>query len=342
MSTAESIQHDFSIRRLSPALGAEVIGLDASKPFEPHTLQVLREAFQEHHMLCFRGQQLDDEAMIGFSKQFGPLEEFPEKDKTKDTIEVYHVANVSPEGKHLSEDDQRVIYQRNNARWHTDSSYRYVPSLASIMYGVEVLPEEAQGGETGFSNMLAAYAALPEEMKRRLEPLHQVHSYGEIRRLEPNLPPMSAHERNALPPVTHPVIRVHPDRGYRRSLYFTSNTSLEIGGGTLEEGVALHRWLVDFASREAFCYDHRWRTNDLVMWDNRVLLHRAIEYDYARYRRVLRRTTVAGSGPIMGPFWPEARAAAGDRTSPTGAFATLTPHRGGRGGRADSRQAGGS
>ena len=311
MSTTATDRPDFSIRRLSPALGAEVVGLDASKPFEPHTLQVVRDAFREHHMLCFRGQTLDDEAMIVFSKQFGPLEEFPEKDKTKDKIEVYHVANVSPEGEHLPDDDQRVIYQRNNARWHTDSSYRYVPSLASIMYGVEVLPEDAQGGETGFSNMLAAYAALPEEMKRKLEPLHQVHSYGEIRRLEPDLPPMSAHERNALPPVTHPVIRVHPDRGYRRSLYFTSNTSLEIGGGTLEEGVALHRWLVDFASREAFCYYHRWRVNDLVMWDNRVLLHRAIEYDYARYRRVLRRTTVGGSGPVMGPFWPEARAAAG-------------------------------
>ena len=311
MSTTATDRPDFSIRRLSPALGAEVVGLDASEPFESHTLQVLRDAFQEHHMLCFRDQALDDEAMIAFSKQFGPLEEFPEKDKTKDRIEVYHVANVSPEGEHLPDDDQRVVYQRNNARWHTDSSYRYVPSLASIMYGVEVLPEDAQGGETGFSNMLAAYAALPEEMKRKLEPLHQVHSYGEIRRLEPGLPPISAHERDALPPVTHPVIRVHPDRGYRRSLYFTSNTSLEIGGGTLEEGVALHRWLVDFASREAFCYYHRWRTNDLVMWDNRVLLHRAIEYDYARYRRVLRRTTVAGSGPVMGPFWPEARAAAG-------------------------------
>ena len=342
MSTAESIQHDFSIRRLSPALGAEVIGLDASKPFEPHTLQVLREAFQEHHMLCFRGQQLDDEAMIGFSKQFGPLEEFPEKDKTKDTIEVYHVANVSPEGnispRTISVSSTSATTRAGIPTARTATS---LPSPRSCT-AWKVLPEEAQGGETGFSNMLAAYAALPEETKRRLEPLHQVHSYGEIRRLEPNLPPMSAHERNALPPVTHPVIRVHPDRGYRRSLYFTSNTSLEIGGGTLEEGVALHRWLVDFASRDAFCYDHRWRTNDLVMWDNRVLLHRAIEYDYARYRRVLRRTTVAGSGPIMGPFWPEARAAAGDRTSPTGAFAALTPHRGGRGGRADSRQAGGS
>ncbi len=209
------------------------------------------------------------------------------------------------------EDDPRVIFQRNNGRWHTDSSYRYTPSLASIMYGIEVLPEEAEGGETGFSNMLAAYAALPEDMKARLEPLHQVHSYADIRRLEPRMPAMTAEERDAMPPVTNPVIRVHPDRGYRRSLYFTSNTSLEIGGMTLEEGKALHRWLVEYVSRPEFCYFHRWRPNDLVMWDNRVLLHRAIPYDYARYRRVLRRTTVAGAGSIMGPFWPEARAAAG-------------------------------
>ena len=88
MSTAEAIQHDFSIRRLSPALGAEVVGLDASKPFDPHTMQVLRDAFQEHHLLCFRDQRLDVGAMIAFSKQFGPLEEFPEKDKTKGKIEV--------------------------------------------------------------------------------------------------------------------------------------------------------------------------------------------------------------------------------------------------------------
>ena len=137
-----------------------------------------------------------------------------------------------------------------------------------------------------------------------------MHSYAEIRRLEPTLPPMSADERDLLPPVTHPVVRVHPDRDFARSLYFTSNTSLEIGGGTLEEGVHLHRQLVDWAGREEFCYYHQWTERDLVIWDNRVLLHRAIEYDYVRYRRVLRRTTVAGSGPVMGPFWPEARAAA--------------------------------
>ena len=314
MSTAEPLVSeqpaaaDFTINRLSPALGAEVVGLDISKPFNGPTLAAVRDAFQTHHMLCFRDQRLTDQEMVAFAKQFGPLEIFPEKDKTKDKIEVYHVANVSTDGDHLSPDDHRVIYQRNNARWHTDSSYRYEPSLASLMYGIEVLPAEAKGGETGFSNMLAAYDALPEDMKLRLEPLHQVHSYGEIRRLEPDLPPMSADERGLLPPVTHPIIRVHPDRNYARSLYFTSNTSLEIGGGTLEEGIALHRELVEYVGRDEFCYHHRWRKRDLVMWDNRVLLHRAIAYDYGKYRRVLRRTTVAGEGPILGPYSAGARA----------------------------------
>jgi alpha-ketoglutarate-dependent taurine dioxygenase len=307
--TASKPSENFTITPVSTVLGAEVVGLDVSRPLAPDDLTTIQTAFQDHHLLCFRDQRLDDEALVAFSKQFGPLEAFPEKDKTKGKVEVYHVANVSTEGEHLADDDPRVIFQRNNGRWHTDSSYRSIPSLASIMYGVEVLPDDAAGGETGFSNMLAAYAALPDDMKAKLEPLHQVHSYADIRRLEPAMPAMSAAEREAMPPVTHPVIRVHADRDYRRSLYFTSNTSLEIGGMSLEEGRDLHRWLVDYIGRPEFCYFHRWRPNDLVMWDNRVLSHRAIEYDYARYRRVLRRTTVGGDGPIMGPFWPEARAA---------------------------------
>ena len=312
MATAAPSDHsDFTVTPVSPALGAQVVGLDVSRSLDPSTLAVLRDAFQDHHMLCFRDQRLDDDQQVAFSTQFGPLELFPEKDKTKGKIEVYNVANVSPEGEHLAQDDQRVIFQRNNGRWHTDSSYRYIPSLASIMYGVEVLPDDSEGGETGFSNMLAAYAALPDDKKVQLEPLHQVHSYADIRRLEPTMPPMTATERDALPPVTHPVVRVHPERDYRRSLYFTANTSLEIGGMTHEDGKALHRWLVDYVNKPEFCYFHRWQPGDLVMWDNRVLLHRAIPYDYARYRRVLRRTTVTGAGPIMGPFWPEARKAAG-------------------------------
>lgn len=174
----------------------------------------VRQAFKDHHLLCFRDQHLEDDALVAFSKQFGPLEAFPEKDKTKGKVEVYHVANVSTDGDHLPDDDPRVVFQRNNGRWHTDSSYRSIPSLASIMYGIEVLPEGVEGGETGFSNMLKAYAELPDQMKEKFLSLHQVHSYADIRRLEPSMPAMGAAERAALPPVTHPVIRIHPDRDF--------------------------------------------------------------------------------------------------------------------------------
>ncbi len=220
-NTAPAPQGSFTVNRLDPALGAEIVGLDLSSPLGARDLAAVGAAFQQHHLLCFPDQRLSDDQLVAFSLQLGPLEEFPEKDKTKDKIEVYNVANVSPEGRHLPDDDQRVIFQRNNARWHTDSSYRFTPSLASIMYGLEVLPGEAEGGETAFSNMLLAYEALSDEMKRRVEPLHMVHHYDCIRRLEPAMPPTGAHERDALPPVTHPLVRVHPDRAGRRSLYFT-------------------------------------------------------------------------------------------------------------------------
>jgi alpha-ketoglutarate-dependent taurine dioxygenase len=306
---AQVLTETLTITRLSPAhLGAQR-GLDVSRPLDAAMLARVRDAFQEHHLLCFRDQRLTDEQLTAFSLQFGPLEAFPEKDKTKGRIEVYNVANVSPEGAHLPPQDPRVIFQRNNARWHTDSSYRFEPSLASILYGIEVLPDGAEGGETGFSNMFLAYEALADDVKGRLLPLHQVHAYEGIRRLEPEMPPTSAAERDAFPPVSHPLIRVHPDRGGRRSLYFTCNTSREIGGGTLEEGERLHEWLREHVSQPAFCYYHRWRLHDLVMWDNRCLLHRAMPYDYAAYRRVLRRTTVAGRGAVVGPFSMDASAA---------------------------------
>ena len=290
-----------TVTPLGKALGAEVGGLDLARPMTPAELDAVRGAIRTHHLVCFRDQHLDSGEQVAFSKQLGPLEVFPEQDKTKGENTVYNVANVSPEGEHLPVDDHRVVYQKVNARWHTDSSYRYIPSFASIMYAIRVLPDGAKGGETEFSNMLAAYDALPGELKARIEPLHMVHYYEFGRRLFPQLPPVSHHEREHVPPTCHPLVRIHPDRGYRRSLFFTTNAGNEVSGMTMEDGVALHRRLASHVSRREFCYLHRWRPNDLVLWDNRVLMHRAKGYDMARYPRVFRRTTVAGSNPILGP-----------------------------------------
>lgn len=177
------------------------------------------------------------------------------------------------------------------------------------MYGVEVPPDETEGGETEFSNLFTAYDVLSEEMKEHPAPLHMVHYYEFGRRIFPQLPPVTPAERENVPPVSHPVVRVHPDRNYRRSLYFTTNTGNEISGMSLEEGQALHKELARHVSEARFCYKHRWRAGDLVMWDNRCLLHRAVSFDVVKYRRVMRRTTVGGDGPIIGPFSAEARPA---------------------------------
>lgn len=295
-------ENDIGIRRIDPALGAEITGLDLSRPLGPAAVSAILDALQEHHLLCFPGQDLTEDSLVAFSKQLGPLEVFPEADKTKTASTVYNVANVSPEGEHLPVDDHRVVFQLVNARWHTDSSYRHIPSFASIMFGLEVLPDEAEGGETEFTNMLAAYDALPAETKARIEPLHMVHYYEFGRRLYPALPPVSQTEREFVPPTSHPLVRLHPDRDNRRSLFMTTNAGNEISGMSLEDGQALHQELAAHVSQAEFCYKHRWRAGDLVIWDNRVLLHRARAYDMAKYRRVLRRTTIAGTGPIQGPF----------------------------------------
>ena len=109
--------------------------------------------------------------------------------------------------------------------------------------------------------MLLAYKALPEDIKEKLKPLHQVHSYNDIRRLEPSLPELTIDEKRNFPPVTHPLIRVHPDRDMEKSLFFTSNTSLEIGGMSFKEGKELHTWLVNFISNEEFYLTHEWELN---------------------------------------------------------------------------------
>lgn len=302
MTHATALKEDVSIRPLSPAMGAQVIGMDLSGPLDESEIVQLREALGKYGVLCFRDQHLTEVQQIEFSRRWGPLEDFPEENKTVAASTVYNVANVSAEGVHLPETDHRVIFQKVNALWHTDSSYRYVPAYASLLYGIEVMPDDAVGGRTGFSNMVAAYEALSPEMKKIIEPLHMVHSYEHGRRLYPQLPPLSKFEKDTVPPVSHPLVRVHPEANNRRSLFITANAGNEISGLPLEEGQALHRKLIEHISRPEFCYFHKWSKGDLVVWDNRTTLHKAETYDMAKYRRVFRRTTVAGSGPVIGPF----------------------------------------
>lgn len=155
-----------------------------------------------------------------------------------------------------------------NARWHTDSSNRYIPSFESLLYRIEVLPDDAQGGEAEFSNIFATYDALSEELKPRMKPLQMAHSYEFGRCLFPELAPLTQTEREFVPLTSHPLVRVHLHRNNRRSLFMTTSADNEVSGMSLEDGQALHRLRHDHVSNPAICYRHRWQPGDFVIWDN--------------------------------------------------------------------------
>ncbi len=293
---------DFKISKLSDCFGIEISDIDLTNEFNNEDINILKRLFFDNHVIVFRDQKISEQQQLAFTKHFGELEVYPEADKTRDSQKTYHVANVNLDGKHLTDKDEQVIFQKVNQNWHTDSSYRFIPSYASLLYAIEVLPDDAGGGETEFVNMFEVYDSLDNELKIKLEPLHMVHYYEFGRRMFPNLPPVSDFEKENIPPVSHPLIRLHPDRHNSRSLFFTANAGNEIGGMSQEKGSILHKKLVAIVSNSNFKYKHRWKKGDLLMWDNRCLLHRAVSYDTNKYRRALRRTTLAGTSAIKGPF----------------------------------------
>ena len=293
---------NFLTRKINDNLGIIIEGIDLSETLSNENFSKINNLFFDNHIIIFKNQKLKEEDQLLFTKKFGDLEIYPEADKTKKSPQTYHVANVSLDGHHLNDQDEQVIFQKINQKWHTDSSYRFIPSYASLLYSIEVLPADAEGGETEFINMFKVYESLNSTLKNKLESLHMVHYFEFGRRMYPELPPMNAFERENIPPVSHPLIRLHPDRNNKKSLFFTANTGKEISGLTQGTGALLHSDLVKIVNNSSYKYKHRWDKGDLVMWDNRCLLHRAIPYNINKYRRVFRRTTIAGIGPIKGPY----------------------------------------
>ena len=293
---------NFLTRKINDNLGIIIEGIDLSETLSNENFSKINNLFFDNHIIIFKNQKLNEENQLLFTKKFGDLEIYPEADKTKKSPQTYHVANVSLDGHHLNDQDEQVIFQKINQKWHTDSSYRFIPSYASLLYSIEVLPADAEGGETEFVNMFKVYETLDSTLKNKLEFLHMVHYFEFGRGMYPELSPMNAFERENIPPVSHPLIRLHPDRSNKKSLFFTANTGKEISGLTQEKGALLHSDLVKIVNNSSYKYKHRWDKGDLVMWDNRCLLHRAIPYNINKYRRVFRRTTIAGIGPIKGPY----------------------------------------
>jgi len=288
-----------AIRPIHPCVGAQVEGVDLARPLDQPTFRAIFEAFQEYSVLVFREQRLTDEQQMAFSERFGPLETTISSLGRENHLHpnLVDLSNLDPEhgGRLMDWTDRRMVYQSGNQLWHSDSSFKPVPALASLLSAREVPP---LGGETEFASMRYAYATLSEETRRPRAGEVVVHSILYSRStIARGL--FDAERERQLPPVRQALVRANPVNG--RQSIFVGSHAWYIEGMPAGESRRLLDDLLAHTTRSACVYQHRWQPCDLVMWDNRCVLHRGRPWDAARHRRVMRRTTVAGEGPTADP-----------------------------------------
>jgi len=284
----ETDAYPFAIDRIGAVAGAEIVGLDISKPIDMATRDAILRAFLEHHVLIFRDQSLTKDEQAAFSENFGKLEQHVGRHPSGKQYPIVHtVTNLGEDGKPAPQS-----MPKGNYFWHTDKSYHAVPSLMTMLHAIEV-PEA--GGDTEFANTRMGYAMLAPDMKTRIADMKVEHSWDASRR-NTNATPATEEQKAERPPVTHPLVRTHPDTK-DKTLYLGMHVS-HIHGLPREESVSLLAELSEHTTQPQFVYTHRWRKGDYVMWDNRCLLHRARpNYDAATERRVLHRTVITGTVP---------------------------------------------
>lgn len=276
-----------SIEPIDATIGAQVRGVDLKRPLDDEAFAALHAAWLERAVLVFPGQFLDDESHKAFSQRFGRLERVITR-REDSTEVVTNLSNVREDGSLIEPDGKRALFLKGNTYWHTDSSFKRVPAKASLL-SARLVPSE--GGETEFADMRAAWDRLDPAMQARLEGRTAVHSYRYSQGKIGGLDVLSDAELDALPPVEHPLVRTHSETG-RKSLYIGRHAS-HIVDEDVGESRALLETLCEEACRPPRVFTHRWEEGDLVMWDNRCVLHRGRPYPPDQPRR-MRRTTVAG------------------------------------------------
>jgi len=288
----DSARQSFAIHPFTGApLGAEVIGLDLSLPLATADLARLHRAHLDHHVLVFRDQHITPAQQVDFSRHFGALQihvlrnfQLPEQP------EVLVISNIQQDGKPVGLGDAGHF-------WHSDLSYKETPSLGSMLHAQE-LP--AEGGDTLFANQHTAWDALPDDLKREVEGLQAEHwylaRYDELRQRNPYRPQLTQAQIDEVRPVSHPVVRTHPETG-RRALFVSEHFTTRILGVSAQRSRELLDLLFDYGTRVEHVYRHQWQPHDMVFWDNRSLMHLAAGCP-DHLRRKLYRTTIEGDVPF--------------------------------------------
>jgi alpha-ketoglutarate-dependent 2,4-dichlorophenoxyacetate dioxygenase len=286
------------IRRLTPFFAGAVSGVDLTRSLSREEVAAIEAGMDRCAVLVFHDQQLTDEQQQAFSRNFGELEHTAGGNITKAEkrrLDPYmaDVSNLDKDHKPLARDSRRRMFNLGNRLWHSDSSFRTVPAKYSLLSGRTVVD---RGGHTEFADMRAAYDALDGSTKTEIEDLVCEHSLL-YSRSTLGFTEFTDEERAMMRPVRHRLVRTHPVSG-RKSLFLSSHIGT-IVGWPVPEARAFIRDLTEHATQPRFAYSHKWRQWDLVMWDNRQLMHRVTRFDETKVRD-MRRTTVAGEGPTVG------------------------------------------
>ena len=284
-----------SVHPCDAPLGAEVRGADLARPLSLDAVRLIREAWLEHGVLLFRSQRLTNDELMAFSRQFGDLEFPPSKllnyskgsgQQSEIPPEINVISNVKENGKPIGQ------LGAGEAAWHTDSAFVDVPPMASVLYAIEIPPA---GGNTSFLNMYAAFDSLPADLRLALE--------GRCIKHDPTYT-SDGKKRDDYDEVTdvrdspgplHPAVRTHPETG-RRALYLGRRLSAYIDGLSVSESDALLDAVWQHTVQPKFVWEHVWRIGDVVMWDNRCVMHRREAFDDGSRRR-LHRTQLQGDRP---------------------------------------------
>jgi alpha-ketoglutarate-dependent 2,4-dichlorophenoxyacetate dioxygenase len=279
------------ISAITPDFVAEIGDVDLSQPLSEGDVEAIKQAFWKYGVLVFPEQKLSAQNHIDFAKNFGPIEMdrvLAMENAAPRLGEAFaDISNLNREGKIWDKGSRQRMYKEGNKLWHTDSSFKYKPGLCSLLYSTTVVPI---GGHTEFADQRAAYDALAPELKAKLQGLIAEHSIEASRR-RTGFMEFSAEEAKRLPPVPQLLVRTIPQTG-RKSLYVASHVG-RIRGLSVDESETLLQQLLAHTTQRQFVYIHRWRVNDLVMWDNRCTMHRGTDFDDMRYVRDMRRTTVS-------------------------------------------------
>ncbi len=283
---------DQAMRRILQAgetFAAIVSGVNLAHSLDADAFAGLLETFYRYRVICLRGQKLSPRQLADVARRFGELEDYHLADyMIPDVPQVRVLSNEIVNGKNTGAVNAGMY-------WHSDLSYRPQPAGATLLYGITC---PAEGGNTLFADMVAAYAALPDDMRKRITGLATVrdrsYRYSEF---YPNRPPLTDAQKAAVPPVTHPLVRVHPVTG-EKALYVSAGSCSHIPGMDVAEGRKLIAELEAFATQPRFVYSHTWQPGDLVIWDNCVTLHCATPFDMQKYIRKMHRVQALGGTPL--------------------------------------------